>query len=96
VAKSANLNLRIEPEIKSDVESLFSQFGISLSEAVNIFFHQSLLVGGLPFEVKKPRYNAETEAAIQEAKGIMSGKIQTKSYTSIKEVIDEAKAELDA
>jgi len=33
------------------------------------------MVGGLPFEMKQPGYNAETEAAMQEARDITAGKI---------------------
>ena len=70
MAKTATINIRIEPEIKADVEKLFSSFGITVSDAVNIFLHKSLMEGGLPFDVKQPRYNAETEAAMQEARNI--------------------------
>ena len=93
VAKTANLNIRIEPETKKMAEELFKTFGISVTDAVNIFLHQSLLVGGLPFEVRQPRYNAETEAAMGEADDIISGKIQAKSYVSLQEIIDEIEAE---
>ena len=84
--KSATLHMRIDPETKSNAEQLFSAFGITISDAVTIFLRQSLMVGGLPFEVRQPRYNAETEAAIQEARDIMSGKIQTKVYASVAEM----------
>ena len=39
-----------------------------------------------------PRYNAETLAAMQEARDIASGKIKSKSYTSVMEMV----AELDS
>lgn len=39
--------------------------------------------GGLPFEVRQPRYNAETEKAIQEARDIISGKVKARGYDSI-------------
>jgi len=86
MAKTASLHVRIDPEVKSNVEELYSNFGITLSDAINIFFRKSLMVGGLPFDVPQPRYNAETEAAIQEARDIMAGKIQTKTYTSVAEM----------
>jgi len=35
-----------------------------MSDAINMFLHQSILHGGLPFEVKIPKYNAETMAAL--------------------------------
>ena len=51
--------------------------------------------GGLPFAVKQPRFNAETEAAMQEARDITSGKIAAKSYASVRELFDELDAEME-
>ena len=64
-----------------------------MPEAVNIFFEKSLLVGGLPFDVRLPRFNRETEDAIQEARDIMSGKTEAKFYSSSRELFDELDAE---
>lgn len=83
--KTANVNIRITPELKSAVENLYAEFGMSLSDAVNIFFHKSLLVGGLPFDLRQPRYNAEVEAAMQEAREIKAGRREAKVYTSIED-----------
>ena len=93
MAKTANLNIRVDPEIKSSAEALFSSFGLTVSDAVNIFLHQSLLEGGLPFAVKQPRYNAETEAAMAEARAIAEGKIPAKRYNSVREMMEELDAE---
>jgi len=89
MAKTANLNIRIDPETKLNAERLFSCFGITVTDAVTLFLHQSLLVGGLPFEVKQPRFNRETEAALQEARDIASGKIAGKGYRCAKELFTE-------
>jgi hypothetical protein len=40
----------------------------------------------------EPKYNAETLAAIQEARDIRAGKIKTKSY----DTVEEMEADLDA
>jgi len=87
--KTANLNMRIEGWKKADAEQLFEELGMTLPQAINMFISQSLLVGGLPFEVKHPRYNRETEAAMQEANDILSGKVETKSYNSAEELFKE-------
>jgi DNA-damage-inducible protein J len=47
MAKTANINIRIDPETKARSEQLFAKFGITITDAVNIFLHQSLMVGGL-------------------------------------------------
>ena len=93
MAKTANLNIRVDPEVKSSAEALFSSFGLTVSDAVNIFLHQSLLEDGLPFAVKQPRYNAETEAAMAEARAIAEGKIPAKRYNSVREMMEDLDAE---
>ena len=86
MAKTANLNIRIDPEIKSNAETLFASFGITITDAINIFLHKAIMEGGLPFEVKQPRYNAETEAAMREARAITNGEITTRGYGSAREL----------
>lgn len=46
MAKTANINLRIEPEVKKEAELLFNSFGISVTDAINIFIRTSLMEGG--------------------------------------------------
>jgi len=89
MAKTANINIRIDPEVKSTVDGIFSHFGISVADAVNIFLHKVMIVGGMPFDMRLPKYNEETLAAMREARDIASGKIKTKSYSSVKEMIAE-------
>lgn len=76
MAKNNIINIRTDSATKQAIEALYSQFGITVSDAVNIFFRKSLMEGGLPFEMKQPRFNRETEEAIQEARDIVSGKIE--------------------
>lgn len=95
MAKTANINVRIDPETKSSAEKLFSSFGITVTDAINIFLRKSIMEGGLPFEVKQPHYNAETEAAMCEAKAIINGQVQAKRYSSARALFEELDAEQD-
>ena len=56
MAKSANLYARIEPNVKNEAEAILSQLGIPASNAINMFYKQIILHGGLPFEVKLPAH----------------------------------------
>ena len=89
MAKTANINIRVEPEVKSTVDGIFSHFGITVADAVNIFLHKVMIVGGMPFDMTLPRYNEETLSAMQEARDIASGKVKAKSYSSVKEMVAE-------
>ena len=93
MVKDTNFNMRINRQKKQELENMFSSLGMTLPEAVNIFFESSLLVGGIPFDVRLPRYNKETEAAMQETREILSGKLTAKSYSSARELLDELDAE---
>ena len=79
--------------IKAEANELFSELGIDMSSAVNIFLRQCILHGGLPFKVEVPKFNAETLAAMQEARDIMSGKIQATSYSTTDELLKALNAE---
>jgi len=62
--------IRIDSDIKTQANKIFALLGLDMSSAVNLFLHQCVIRGGLPFNVEIPNYNAETLAAIEEAKQI--------------------------
>lgn len=95
MAKTANINLRVEPEVKREAEELFGIFGISVSDAITMFLNVSIMQGGLPFELKQPQYNATTEQAIAETKAMMEGTRKSKQYSSPRELFTELDAEGD-
>ena len=50
------ITIEIDSELKIKVEEILDELGLSLEEAVNIFLHQVVLHGGIPFEIKIPNY----------------------------------------
>ena len=59
------IHARIEPKLKKSAERIFSEIGLSTTEAIRLFLKQVELHRGLPFSVSIP--NAETLAAMREA-----------------------------
>ena len=49
--KTDMFRMRINPEIRQDLEAVFAKNGLTLTDAVNVFFQQSLNAGGFPFSV---------------------------------------------
>ena len=47
--KTSTFQMRINPEIKRQVEDIYARQGLSLTDAINIFLQQSLNMEGLPF-----------------------------------------------
>ena len=93
MSKTANINLRIEPDIKAQADAVFSSLGISVTDAINVFLHASIMEGGFPFQPKQPRYNRETVMAMQEARDIMAGKVEVKRYSSLNDILADIDAE---
>ena len=49
MAMDATFQIRMNSELKTDVENLYRSLGTSFAEAVRIFAQQSLREGGMPF-----------------------------------------------
>ena len=92
MAKTCTITIRVDKETKQAIEYLYGRFGLTVSDAVNIFFSKSLMEHGLPFDMKLA-YNQETLDAMREARDIMSGKIQAKAYTNVDEMLADILAE---
>jgi len=76
--KSVNFNMRINPDIKERVEKLYEGYGITMTDAINMFLHKSLMECGLPFALNQKRFNESTEKVIANAR---SGKDVSRAYS---------------
>lgn len=47
--KTSTFQMRINPEIKQQVEEVYAKQGLTFTDAVNIFIQQSINSNGLPF-----------------------------------------------
>jgi addiction module RelB/DinJ family antitoxin len=55
MGKTATLNLRVNPDVKENAESVLAQLGIPMATAIDIYLKQISLVGGIPFSVVLPK-----------------------------------------
>lgn len=60
--KTATLNLRVNPILKEQTESILQRLGIPMSTAVDMYFRQITLTGGIPFPVTLPKAPASVNA----------------------------------
>ena len=81
--KTATLNLRVNPTIKKDAESVLGCLGVPMSTAVDMFLNQIVLTGGIPFTVTLPNATQSIDTTAMSSEEIHD-KIQ-KGYESYKE-----------
>ncbi len=77
-------NLSLDKEVKEKARKIFEKYGLSLSEAVNIFLYQSTYSNGIPFKIELP--NEETIKAME---NVRKGK--NLEEVEIDQLKDEAK-----
>jgi len=81
--KTATMNLRVNPNLKSSAENILSQLGIPMSTAIDMYLMQITLTGGIPFSVTLPKAPDSINADLMSA-------------TQIRDKLDEGLADIEA
>ena len=89
-ASTTNISIRMDSDLKTQAAALFSELGMNLSTAFNIFVRQSLREGRIPFEISLNQPNKETIAAMLEAERIAKDPA-VKGYTDLDELFADLK-----
>jgi len=58
-------SIKVDPEAWEAARKIFAEYGISVSDAINIFLHKVKKVGGLPFEMRDEYVEPTKEEIIQ-------------------------------
>ena len=82
------MNIRIDSDLKKNMEAIFSELGLTTSAAFTIFAKAVVRNEGIPFELTL-RPNVETLQAMDDA---LYGRNLSKAYDNIKDL----RAALDA
>lgn len=67
-----NVNIRMDEGLKKEAEYLFSELGLNMTTAVNIFVRQAVKHGKIPFELtlwteNDPFYSRKNQLRLKEA-----------------------------
>ncbi len=87
-------SIKVDPEAWQSAKEIFAGYGISVSDAINIFLHKVQKVGGLPFQMRDEEYREPTKEeileglreAVEEVNLYNQGKLKLKT---LDEVLDE-------
>ncbi|MCL2095353.1 MAG: type II toxin-antitoxin system RelB/DinJ family antitoxin [Oscillospiraceae bacterium] len=64
----AQINIRIDDDLKNNAETLFADLGLNITTAINMFIRQAVRQRGIPFEVTKnadPFWNDANQAHLR-------------------------------
>lgn len=68
MAKEATLQVRMDAELKEQVETLYKKLGTTFAEAVRIFAKQSVEENAMPFIIHVPKNKIERNLGIADGK----------------------------
>ena len=88
--KTITIQTRIDTNLKKSAENILSSIGLDITSAIRLFLTQCVVQRRLPFQAVAPEEpNEETLAAMQEAEDIASGKVKSKGYDDVDELIED-------
>ena len=77
------MNIRMDKDVKEQAQRIFSQLGMDMTTAVNVFLLQVIRSNGLPFELRLDTLNEETLAAIREVQEMKKDPSVGKVHTDV-------------
>ncbi len=91
MATITNLNIRTDKAVKEAAENIFTELGLNMTTAANMFLRHTIRENGIPFSLKLNTPNEITMAAIAEGRRIATDPNVKgyKSLSDLKEALDE-------
>lgn len=83
--QNTSITIRTDKEIKDKVKELYAALGMDLTTAVNVFFRQSLLHNGMPFELSLDTPNSFTKLAFEEGDNLLNDP-SAKRFSSVEDL----------
>ena len=79
----ANINVRIDNNVKEGAEAVFAKLGITPTAAISLFYNQVIRTNSIPFELKADVPNEKTLKALKEDEEMENNPEKYKEYDSI-------------
>ena len=83
---TSTINVNVPSDVKEEANAIFSNLGLNMSTAINMFLKRAIYERGIPFDVKEPKPSKEFLEAIQEVEYMESHSEEYKSYDNIEEL----------
>ena len=85
----ANINVRIDSNVKENAEAVFAHLGITPTAAISLFYNQVIRTNSIPFELKADLPNDKTLSAINEVEEMEKNPEKFKGYDDIDSLMED-------
>ena len=84
----ANVNVRMDSEIKHQAEEIFDKLGLTPTVAIGLFYRQVILHKGIPFMIRADIPNEATIRAIRESEEMERHPERYKAYDDVDKLFE--------
>ena len=85
----ANINVRIDDNVKKSAEAVFACLGITPTAAISLFYNQVIRTNSIPFELKADIPNKKTILALNEVEEMENNPEKYKGYDSVDSLMED-------
>lgn len=86
---TANINVRVDANLKKKADSLFNDLGLNMSSAITMFLKSAVRYDGIPFEIRRNAFNAENCKTLAEYNEMKAHPEKYKRYHSFSDLVKD-------
>lgn len=87
----ANINIRIDDNVKKNAERVFAELGLTPTAAIVLFYHQVIRTKSIPFELKVEIPNEATKKAIAEVEEMEKNPETVETFNNADDLLKDLK-----
>ena len=83
-----SMSIRLDSEVKEQAQQVFSNLGMDMTTAINIFLRQAIQYQGLPFDVRLD----ENRKLLEVLTDLDQNRYMSQSFESVSELMEDLRA----
>ncbi|HGS1166934.1 TPA: type II toxin-antitoxin system RelB/DinJ family antitoxin [Streptococcus pneumoniae] len=83
-----SISIRLDSEVKDQAQQVFSNLGMDMTTAINIFLRQAIQYQGLPFDVRLD----ENRKLLQALTDLDQNRNMSQSFESVSDLMEDLRA----
>ena len=83
-----SMSIRLDSEVKEQAQQVFSNLGMDMTKAINIFLRQAIQYQGLPFDVRLD----ENRKLLQVLTDLNQNRNMSQSFDSVSDLMEDLRA----
>ena len=83
-----SISIRLDSEVKEQAQRVFSNLGMDMTTAINIFLRQAIQYQGLPFDVRLD----ENRKLLQALTDLDQNRNMSQSFESVSDLMEDLRA----